>query len=159
MKRFHFRLERVLKLKQQRERLAELRQQQARQVVEAAKAEVARLTEQLRQTAGALGGKLGGAVPASAWVAHYEHSAQLGQALQSAEARVERALRGLHEASAQRTQIAREVESLLYLRRQQWDEHWKDVARAEQVQLDEQGMRRWMAAQAADAPAPGGERS
>ena len=146
MKRFLFRLERVLKLKQQRERLAELRQQQARQLVEAARAEVSRLTEQLQQTAGALRGKGAGPVPAGTWIAHYVHSAQLGQALESAEVHVQRALQRLQEAAAQRTKIAQEVEALQHLRGQQWQEHSQDMMRAEQVRLDELGMRRWTAA-------------
>lgn len=161
MKRFLFRLERVLKLKQQRERLAELRQQQARQLVEAARAEVSRLTEQLRQTAGALHGKAAGPVAADTWIAHYVHSARLGQALESAEVHVQRALQRLQEAAAQRTKIAQEVEALQHLRDQQWEEHRQDMLRSEQIRLDELGMRRWTGGQVAtgrgDLPREKGE--
>lgn len=162
MKRFDFRLQRVLKLKQQRERLAELRQRQARQVLDAARAEVARLWEQLGHTAGALTGKLGGAVPASAWVAHYDHSVQLSKILETAEAREQRAEQGVQEAAALHTRIAQEVEALLCLRGQQWASHWQEVARADQVRLDELGLRRWRAARATEesdaAHAQDGER-
>ncbi len=160
MKRFRFRLQRVLKLKQQRERLAELRQLQARRALEAIRAEAARLRERLGQTAGALGGKLGAPIPAAAWVAYYEHSAQLGQAIEAAEARAERAARTLQEAAAQHAEIAREVESLLSLRRSQWELYLQDAARVEQTRLDELGMRGWTSAQLGggpEAPAREGE--
>jgi flagellar export protein FliJ len=150
MKRFQFRLERVLKLKEQGERMAELRLKKARATLEQARAEVAALWNRLTQNATALAEQVGTAVSPGAWIAYYEHSAQLAQALDVAEANVQRALQALQEAAAQRTKLATEVETLNYLRHQQWQEHWSEVARLEQIRLDDLGMRRWRAAQVAE---------
>jgi flagellar export protein FliJ len=152
MRRFQFRLERVLKLKEQAERAAELRLKQARVTLEQARAEVVALWGRLTQNAVALAGRVGTPVPTGSWVAYYEHSAQLAQALNVAEANAQRALQALQEAAAQRAKIATEVETLKYLRHQQWQEHWAEVARLEQIRLDDLGMRRWRAAQAAEPP-------
>src|SRR2546422_8526661 len=117
MKRFHFRLERVLKLKQQRERQAELRQQQARLMLENAKANVAVLTDRLIQNAAALEAQIGNLVQPDSWIAGYQYLAQIGQALELAEVKARRAGEGVREADALRARIAIEVEALLYLRR------------------------------------------
>lgn len=147
MKRFEFRLERVLKVKQRRQRLAELRQQQARARLDAAQARVAALQGEIRDTAAAVERSIGGANSRQLWMALYERSRLLGQALEAAEVKVRQAEQELSQADAGRRQIATEVEALLNLRQQQWQGYCRDVARVRQEQLDELGLRRWLAAQ------------
>jgi flagellar export protein FliJ len=144
VRRFEFRLERVLKVKQQRQRLAELQQQQARARVETARSVVATLQGEIRETAAAVQRNLGGA---QLWLALYERTRILGQALQVAEVKVQQAEAELSEADARRRQIATEVEALLNLRQQQWQRYCQEVARVQQEQLDELGLRQWLAAQ------------
>jgi flagellar FliJ protein len=147
VKRFEFRLEQVLKVKRQQERLAELRQQQARFRLEATQAEVAAVQRQIQELAAALDKGIQGAAEQQLWIAHYQRSRVLGQSLTAAEDRVQRAQRELDEADVRRKQIATEVEALLHLRQEQWHAYRQEVARAQQEHLDELGMRRWLTGQ------------
>jgi len=151
VKRFEFRLDKVLKLKEQRQRLAELRQQQAQLVVEGIRLEIANVQRELAAAAAALETHIGHAIAAGPWTALYEHSAQLGNLLRATEQRLGRALQELQTASALRTKITTEVEALLALRQQQWQTHWQGAMAAEQDLLEDQAMRRWHAARAADS--------
>lgn len=161
VKRFHFRLERVLKWKQQRQRQAELLQQAAQLAWTAAQAEVQELQARFAQAARALEGQIGQAVPIGAWLAKQAYGDQIRQALESAEARFGVAAQKLREAAAQRTQIATEVEALLILRRQQGQAHKEEATRTEQQRLDEVGLRRWQLLQDEETlrqrPPPEGE--
>lgn len=152
MKRFQFRLERVLRLKEQRERLAELRQQQARLAVEAARARVSLLQEELTRAARSLQDKVGRAAASGEWVAGAEHTARLGKALGAAEADVRRADEDLRAAAVERTRVATEVEALLHLRQEAWQVHHEEAQRDEQERLDELGMRRWQREQTPGRP-------
>ena len=155
MKRFEFSLERLLKVKRQRERLAELEQQRARAAVDAARAQVEELRGQLARVADGLGGFVGQAVNPQQWATSYELSERIGRSIQAAEADVEKAEERLWEAQQERAQIATEVEALATLRQQQWDQYKQEVQKANQEQLDELGLRRWMAANR-DEPGAGG---
>jgi hypothetical protein len=145
VRRFEFRLEQVLKVKRQYERLAELRQQQARFRLEATQAEVAAVNRQVQELAIAFSKSLRGGGGQQLWTAHYEQSTLLSQFLAGAEERVKQAQQELCEADARRKQIATEVEALLHLRQEQWRAHREDVAHAQQEHLDELGLRRWQA--------------
>jgi hypothetical protein len=150
VKRFEFRLERVLKVKQQRQRLAELRQQQARARLDAALAVTVALQGEIRETAAAVARSIGGN-GRQLWMALYERSRILGLALEAAEVKVRQAEQEFSQADAGRRQIATEVEALLNLRQQQWQGYCQDVARVRQEQLDELGLRRWLAARHKEA--------
>ncbi len=145
MKRFIFRLDRVLKIKEQRQRVAELRQQQARLAVENIRAEMAALANALRTTAAALETQVGRTVPVGAWASHYVHSTQIGERLRAAEARLQRAVAELEAAAALRTKITTEVEALLTLRDRQWQDHCDEDRALRQNQLDELALSRWQA--------------
>lgn len=145
MKRFEFRLARVLKLKRQREQLAEIRQKQARAALDAAQAMVAAQEQRLAQTADTLAAQVGQALASLTWIALHEQSVQLSRLVQEAEAQQRQAAQKLQEAEAQRTQMKQEVEALLFLRRQQWQAYQQDLARAQQEQLDELALVRWKA--------------
>jgi hypothetical protein len=147
LQRFEFRLERVLKLKKQREWLAELRQKQARAALDAARAEVAVIAEQIARSAAALEAGLAGAARDASWLARQEQSLRLRPLLELAEARARQADVNYQQASAARAQAATEVEALLHLRRQEWQAHRLAVLKARQEQLDEVGMRLWRAGQ------------
>jgi flagellar protein FliJ len=151
VKRFEFRLEKVLKLKRQRQRLAELRQQQAQLVVDGIRQEIVKLQADLKTTAASLEGHIGRPMTAGEWVSLYEHTGRLGKILKAKEERLEQAERDLRAALAQRTKITTEVEALLALHDQQWQAHWQDTLSAEQAHLEDQAMRRWHAARAADS--------
>jgi flagellar export protein FliJ len=146
MKRFDFRLEPLLRLKEQIKRQAELRQQQARVQVEAARAEVEDLQSQLAEAAGTAMGKPGVAAPAARWIAHLMFVEQIGQALTRAGAKQREAEKQLFEANAQRVRITTEVEALLFLRHRRLRDYKLRVSRAELNQQDDMAMRRWLAA-------------
>lgn len=143
MKRFRFRLQGVLRLKQQKERQAELRERQARVVLESAASEVAALEDHLAQNAAAVESCVGQSVPPDSWAARYQYVAVIGQALDSAELKARRAAHDVEQAHAARARIATEAEALAQLRQQSWKEHCADARRAEQYHLDEMGLLRW----------------
>ncbi|HZT82338.1 MAG TPA: flagellar export protein FliJ [Gemmataceae bacterium] len=145
MKRFQFRLERLLRLKEQRKRQAELAQAQARQALDRARAEVASLLGQLAAAAEECARRVGRPLPAGEWLLRQDHVGRLRAALDAAEEGVRQAERNLAEADARRARAALEVEALTRLRQRQWEAWRRDADRAEQGQADELGMRRWQA--------------
>jgi flagellar export protein FliJ len=149
VRRFQFRLERVLSLKEQRERLAEMRQQQAAARLEEARSECVRIEEQLAATTTRAAEKLREAAVLGTWQAHYEQAVALGEMLAAAQGRASEAETLLQEANRLRIQAALEVETLRGLRAREWENYRKDAARQQQNNLDELGMQRWMAAQGA----------
>jgi flagellar FliJ protein len=144
MQCFQFRLEKVLKWKRHLERLAELRQEQARRAVEQARVEVAALWDLINQDARALLPKMGLPVPAAMWIASYDHARIKDQALKEAEGRLLAAENRLVEASVQRRKALTEVEALVHLRTNQSQEYRDLFLRKQQENLDEVGMRRWL---------------
>jgi flagellar export protein FliJ len=145
LRRFHFRLERVLKLKQQRQHLAELREQQARLNLDAAQARARALDEELAQAAQALCLQVTGPLSSGAWLAASAHTAHLSRAMQDAALQVGKAAKAVREAEATRIQRATETEALLHLRLSAWEEHRDEAVGSEQKRLDEEGLRRWQA--------------
>lgn len=142
MKRFHFRLQRLLRLNQQKERQAELRQLQARGVWEAAGRDVDSLLDGLVRSAAAVESRIGRPIETDCWTAQYQHMTQLRLALDAAETSAQRAKTALDEANGFRRIAAAEVEALRFLREQQWQQHREESARAEQERLDEMWLRR-----------------
>lgn len=147
MKRFEFRLDRLLRLKQQTERLAELRQLDARGVWEAAQREVDSLVGRLARSAAEIESRLGQPIEADCWIAQYEHMAQIRLAIDAAETNQQRAKTALDEANRLRRIAAAEVEAIRFLRTQQWQQHRAESARAEQQRLDEMWLSRRVLAQ------------
>jgi flagellar protein FliJ len=124
VKRFEFSLDRLLKVKRQLERLAELEQQKAETAAREAHAVVVNLKEQLARVADSLNGSVGQAVSPHQWVNAYQLSDRLGQSIAIAEKAVEAAELKLSEARQQRVQVAAEVEALDTLHHQQ-KEKWQ----------------------------------
>jgi flagellar export protein FliJ len=144
VKRFEFPLERVLKMKRQRERLAELEQQRARVAVDAAQEKVQQLRNQLTRVAESLSPLVGRPVAMHLWASQYEHTERLGRSIQASEQEVTVAKEKLRQAAAARAQVATEVEALATLRQKQWDEWQQAFQKADQERLDEVGLRRWL---------------
>jgi flagellar export protein FliJ len=149
MKRFQFRLERVLSLKERHERLAEMRQQQARAQWDAARAECIRIEEELAQTTASAAQRLRQAAALGTWQAHYEQAAALDDLFAAAQRRVVEAEKLLQEANRLRIQASLEVETLRDLRAREWREYREQVARHRQNNLDELGLQRWLKAREA----------
>jgi len=146
VKRFHFRLERVLSLKEQRERLAEMRQQQARARWEETRTECVRIEEELSRTAARATERLRAAAALGTWGAYYERTASLSKLLTAAQQQLAEAEKLLQEANQLRIQAAQEVEALRHLRAKEWHNYRKEAARQQQNKLDELGLQRWLAA-------------
>lgn len=146
MKRFEFRLESVLKWKQRREWLAQLRQRQARAALDKALAIVHGLQNQLTQAAQLFEAALAGHDRLASGFEQQQHSVLLGRLLEAAEADARQADRAFQDACKARTQLATEVEALLFLKKQHWDDYRKELAHVQLADMDEMGMRRWLAA-------------
>lgn len=143
VKRFEFRLARVLRLKKQKEWLAQLRLRQARAELDAVEAEIALLLDQLARAAADLEAQVGQALDALAWITRTMRAAEIGRALDALEVKKTQAARKLEEAQKLRTQLSQEVEALLFLQNRKLQDYRQDVAREQQEQLDELGMNRW----------------
>lgn len=148
MKRFHFRLERVLALKEQRERLAEMRQQQARARWEEARTQCARIEEELAHATAHTATRLRDAAALGTWQTHYEQAARLGELLAAAQHRLGEAEKLLQEMNRLRIQAAQEVEMLRNLREKEWHNYRREMAQQQQNKLDELGLHRWLAKRA-----------
>jgi flagellar FliJ protein len=148
VKRFEFNLDGVLRVKKQLERLAELEQQKAQQAVADARARADELKQRLTSAADSMAARVGQAVDASRWVTAYELTERLGQQIDAAETDLQFAEKKLSDARTERARVASEVEALRTLRQQQWDKWRQEAEKAGQEQLDEVGLRRWMAARA-----------
>src|SRR5665213_1713036 len=133
MKRFEFRLDQVLRLKQQRHKLAELRRREAQAARDRALSEVANVRERLSRTAAEGVNLLGQALSVAAWVNRSRYLAVLEQNLRAAEANVRAAEQTLQAAAAALAAAAKEEETLVALRDRQWQEHRREAARHEPV--------------------------
>ncbi len=143
MKRFEFSLDRMLKIKRQRQRLAELEQQRARVKVDTAKSRIEELQNQLGRLSENLIAWVGQTMTPHHWVSSYDMSQQIGQALVEAEKEVVSAENFYWEKVEERASIATEVEALQTLRKQKWDLFRQECMQADQARLDEIGMQRW----------------
>ena len=156
MKRFEFSLDRLLKVRRQQERLAELEQQRARDAADQARTRVADLHAQLAAVGDRYAAAVGRAMTPTQWAAASDLSERLGQSLRAAEAAAAAAEETFAAARQERATLATEVEALGTMRQQQWDKWRQEAKAADQDRLDEVGLRRWMAQQDADGVADPG---
>ena len=145
MKRFDFRLERLLTVKKQMERLAEQRQQQARAEFEVATAEIAKAQGRVEEAGSGGIEMLRQAATLGCWQARYERVASLELLVVAALDQAASFQERLRVAGMIRTRIASEVEALEHLRQKHAKNHRADVLRHQYEQVDEVGMRRWTA--------------
>jgi flagellar export protein FliJ len=143
VKRFEFRLQRLLHLKEQEKKLSELAVLQARTALDFVLAEKAQLLESLQQTAMALQGKVGQPVAVADWMVGQMHTGRITASLESTEQKIQKAKQQLLSAVQTQMTLARDVEALSHLRSREWKEYRRKIAAAQQDQLDEVGLRRW----------------
>jgi len=146
VKQFEFSLDRLLKVKQQLERLAEMEQLRAREAVERARTNLKEFQDQLCRVAEQLHSSVGQAMPPFQWASVCEMADRLGNSIRTSEQEVAVTEQKLQVAAQERAQIATEVEALTNLRQQQWMQWRQDAQKADQDRLDEIGMRQWQAA-------------
>lgn len=158
MKRFEFSLDRLLQVKRQLERIAELEQNRAREAVDAARNELQHLHDQLRRVSDHFESSIGRALSPSQWSAATNLSERLGDSIQVSQREVDHRESELLVKSRERAQLATEVEALDTLRRQQWDQWKREAQVADQERLDEFVQREWMARER-DAELPAGTRA
>lgn len=156
MKRFEFSLDRLLKVKKQQERLAELAQHRAREAADQARARLAELRGQLDRVADQYAAAVGRAMTPTQWASASDLSERLGRSIRAGEEEVAAAEEALAAAAQERAAVATEVEAISTLRQQQWDKWRQEAKQADQDRLDEVGLRRWMAKQEAAGPADAG---
>lgn len=144
MKRFEFSLDRLLKVKTQLERLAEMEQLRAREAVDRARGELQECRDQLNRISDRVTDSIGIALSPLQWASACDMTERLGVSIKTAEDAVNEAERRLAAAASERAQIATEVEALSTLRRQQWEQWRQEAQKADQEQLDQVGLRTWM---------------
>lgn len=144
MRRFDFRLEQLLRLKVQHERLADLGQARAQAVHDASLAELRVREDQVAR----LADRLAARDDPLSWLARQHQAVLAIRQLEQAQDRAAKTARALAEAAAARTKAATEVESLRHLRDQQWLAYRRQANKEHQEQLDDLGLRRWLRSQA-----------
>lgn len=143
MKRFEFSLDRLLRVKRQLERLAELEQQRAQKAVEQARAALQELQDQLARISDRFSHAIGRPMTPQQWVSASDMAERLGKSIQTAEQEVAQAEQKLIAAAQERALIATEVEAIAILRRQQWEQWQQEARKADQDRLDEVSLRLW----------------
>ena len=155
MKKFQFRLERLLRFHQQRQKQAELRLGQAALERERELAEVSRIQSQVDRAC-QLNESVGGLIDPGARLNAVWHVEQLGQVMTAAQEKLKLADQRFREADQARMEITQSVEGLLHLRGQQRNEHRDEAARQSQIELDEVVMRQWSVDDENDIVLPAG---
>lgn len=143
MQRFRFKLEQVLRHKERRERLAEMRQWRALAALRTQEQALAKLQARWRNAGAALPSDPHAALDVARWLAQLRAAERLARDLAAATLRVHEAAVAFENATAQRRQQALEAEALRQLRHRQHERYLEQAAKAEQRFLDEEGMRRW----------------
>lgn len=142
MKKFQFRLERVLRYHQQRLKQADLRLAQAAMARNAAQNEVLAGENEIH-LACRLGEAVGGTVNPATRANVTAHVERLGKILMAAKERLKVCEAYFREQERVRAEITRDVEGFSHLRDLRRQEHLDEVNRRLQIDLDEVVMRQW----------------
>lgn len=145
MAKFVFPLDRLLRLRRQQERMAEVEMLRAKAALDAAHAKANELRGQLTKLSDDLSATVGRTFAARLWAASADQSLWLGQAIAAADAAVHSAAEAHRVADRKRAGIAAEVEALLTLRGEHLDAFKQDQRKADQDRVDEAGLRRFAA--------------
>ena len=143
MKRFEFSLERLLRVKRQQERLAELEQRRAQDAAEQARAKLDTFLSQLSGISDRYAAAIGRVMTPMQWASASDMAERLGHSIRASEAEVSQAEQKLLSAAQERAQLATEVEAIRTLREQQWSAWRQEAQKADQDRLDEVGLRLW----------------
>ena len=146
MQKFEFPLERLLQVRRQQERLAEIEQLRSVAALDAARGRVRDLRAECERMSTNLLAAVGQTIAPHRWAADRAEVARLGDAVAAAEAAASAAAEALRVAARKRSVVAAEVEAIETLRREQMDNFRREFAKVEQDQVDEAGRRRWAAA-------------
>lgn len=155
VRRFQFRLARVLRYQQQRQRQAEIELRKKAQALQLAQTQRTKIATELQQAIAGLA-----AVPVPEFqmtlrLNGVRHSSQVEQRLHQAQTDIQQAQQELQAASQHWLQLKRKVAVLDVLFEQQRQEHRKRVQRQDEAELSEMVVQRWSRAQ----PAAEGERA
>jgi flagellar export protein FliJ len=142
MKKFHFQLKQLLWYHQQRQKQADVQVRHAALQRDAVLAEIQAIQQQI-EAACQLGEQVGQAINVSARQSVTAHLQVLGQTLTATREKLQKAEQRVREATEARTRITKDVEGLLHLRARQFAEYQDEIARQQQIVLDEVVMRKW----------------
>lgn len=142
MKRFEFQLEKLLRYHQQRQKQAELVLSLAGREYEASRATVRELERQI-DLACRLSERVGQSIEPALREQSLRRAEQFCGPLQEAQKTLKVAELRFREAQSQLKAVTQQVEALLHLRSQRWQEHQNESARQEQVELDDVVMKQW----------------
>lgn len=151
MKKFQFRLERVLRYHQQRQKQADLRLAQAAMARDAAQNDVYACQKEI-ELACRLNETVGGAVNPAIRTNVTIHLERLGTILVAAKERLKVCEGQFREQERVRAEITRDVEGVSHLRDLRRREHLDEVNRRMQIDLDEVVMRQWSSSHEDDLP-------
>ena len=143
MKRFDFRLQRLLRLRQQLQKQAELRQGQVSMQLEAAKVKVSRIESELAQRSLAMAGYVGQSIDPAVWQNGFQNVLQMNDTLNAAIEEKDKVAEQLEVANKQRADATRDTEAIDFLRERKLKEHEYEVQREMQYFQDEIAMRLW----------------
>ncbi len=142
MKRFQFRLDKLLRYHQQRQKQADLAVTKASMDHDAAVSEVRRIKSDI-QNACRLPERVGQPIEPALREQSLRLANHLSQGLQLAEDKLKAATQRFREAQNHRTAVTQEVEALLHLRTQQLEEHQDEATRQQQIEIDDVVMKQW----------------
>lgn len=144
MRRFQFRLEKVLRFQRQLERHAELRRQEAARELTVAETTLQTTQQRLFQAADSM--NIAADRISSAYLREvgFANLLQISDSLHEDQEKVRTARDELSVASQSRARAAAESEALIILKERQWKEHRQVTARELQRQMDETAIRQWI---------------
>ena len=142
MKRFQFQLDKLLRYHQQRQKQAELLMSRAAREQEVARAAVRELERRIERAC-RLPERVGRSIEPALREQSLRHAQQLGESLQVSLESLKGAERRFREAQKHYTVVTQQVEALLHLRSQRWQEHLDEATRQQQIELDDVVMKQW----------------
>lgn len=142
MKHFTFQLDKLLRYHQQRQKQAELLLVRASHELEATRTSVRALEQQIEVSC-RLPEQIGRPIEPALREQSLRHAQHLSESLRAAEDRLKEADRRYREAQEHLTAVTKQVESLLSLRSQNWQQYLDEATRQQQVELDDAVMKQW----------------
>lgn len=142
MKRFHFQLEKLLRYHQQRQKQAELILARVGRERVVAQESVQELERRIDITC-RLSERVGQPIVPALREQSLRLAQQLSETLQTAQETLSAVERRFREAQAHYTAVTQQVEALLHLRSQRWEEHVDEVSHQQQIELDDVVMKQW----------------
>jgi flagellar export protein FliJ len=144
MRAFEFPLASVLKVRERKKRLAEIRQIQARELARQRQVELADLRQEANRLAETMAKIVREGGDAQSWPAIAAQIPALNGRIRGAEKRLAEAETLLRQADALLRQAAIAVEALLELKRKKRQAYDAEVEAADQQRIEEFTLRQWM---------------